>query len=57
MFDEADAGVAEVESELAEHLTDVRKLVKGGNRVVYVSVNKDSHLLEIPEVCSCLDMM
>ena len=38
-----------VEAELAQHLKEVRKLT-GCASVAYVALNKDSHLLEVPEV-------
>lgn len=43
------AQVSSVEEALAQHLKDVRKKL-GCSSISYVSVNKDSHLLEVPEV-------
>ena len=39
----------EVEGELAQHLKEVRRLT-GCAGVCYVALNKDTHLLEVPEV-------
>ncbi|CAL8470971.1 g10513 [Coccomyxa elongata] len=47
-FDDADARVAAVEADLAQHLKDVRKKL-GCSGITYVSLNKDSHLLDIPD--------
>ncbi len=41
--------VAAVEADLAQHLKDVRKKL-GCSGITYVSLNKDSHLLHIPDV-------
>lgn len=41
--------VAAVEAELAQHLKDVKRKL-GCSSISYVSVNKDSHLLDIPDV-------
>lgn len=41
--------VAAVEADLAQHLKDVRKKL-GCSSINYVSLNKDSHLLDIPDV-------
>ena len=43
------AQVAAVEAELEQHLREVKKRL-GCSSVSYVSVNKDSHLLDIPDV-------
>ena len=43
-------GVAAVEEQLEEHLQDVRTTLKGKSSISYVSLNKDSHVLEVPEV-------
>ena len=38
-----------MEGDLAQHLKEVRKLT-GCAAVCYVALNKDTHLLEVPEV-------
>ena len=38
-----------MEAELEQHLRDVKKKL-GCSSISYVSVNKDSHLLDIPDV-------
>ena len=40
---------ASVEQDLNEHLKEVRRLTDCAS-VAYVAINKDSHLLEVPEV-------
>ncbi|EIE20176.1 hypothetical protein COCSUDRAFT_18682, partial [Coccomyxa subellipsoidea C-169] len=47
-FDNADARVAAVEAEFEQHLKEVKKKL-GCSSISYVSVNKDSHLLDIPD--------
>lgn len=51
-FDEAEGAIAVAEQNLAEYLTDVRRSVRGcaAREVNYVSLNKDSHVIEVPEV-------
>ena len=39
-----------MEEQLEEHLQDVRRTLKGRSSISYVSLNKDSHVLEVPEV-------
>ena len=51
-FDDAVDGVAAVQEQLEEHLQDVRRTLKGKSSISYVSLNKDSHVLEVPEVTS-----
>lgn len=46
-FDAADAEVEEASEALQEHLVTVRKALGGGREVCFVSVNKDSHLIEV----------
>ncbi|GFH28140.1 DNA mismatch repair protein [Haematococcus lacustris] len=49
-YDEALAAVADVEGRLAEYLQSVRGRVSAPPRsVVYISMNKDSHIIELPE--------
>lgn len=46
-FDAADAEVEAASEALEEHLISVRKALGGGREVCFVSVNKDSHLIEV----------
>jgi hypothetical protein len=49
-FDAALDAIQAAEAALQEHLVEARRQVGGGVRVQYVSLNKDSHVLEVPEV-------
>jgi len=55
-FDEAEQGVAEVDELLEEYLEQVRSRMKCKRGIVFVSLNKDSHVLELPEVGSGLSV-
>ena len=50
-FDEAEHHIAEADEMLEEYLEQVRGRLKCKRGIVYVSLNKDSHVLELPEVC------
>lgn len=52
-FDKAESALGLVDAELVEHLQDVKTQLKGNKNICYVSLNKDSHVFEIPEVCEC----
>jgi hypothetical protein len=52
-FDEAEQGVSEVDGELEDYLDQVRSRMKCKRGIIYVSLNKDSHVLELPEVLPC----
>lgn len=52
-FDEAEATLESVDGELQSHLEQVKSQLKSNRSICYVSLNKDSHVLEIPEVQSC----
>ena len=49
-FDEAEQHIAEADEMLEEYLEQVRGRLKCKRGIVYVSLNKDSHVLELPEV-------
>lgn len=51
-FDAAEAAVQQAEADLQRHLKEVRRRI-GGSEICFVSVNKDSHLIEvqIAEMC------
>lgn len=48
-FDSAQAAIREADAQLKDYLKDVQQEV-GCKQIVYVSLQKDSHVLEIPEV-------
>ena len=48
-YDEAEAAVKEAEKALAEHLKEL-KAELGSRDVKYASLNKESHVIEVPEV-------
>ncbi len=48
-YDAAEAAVEAKEGDLNDHLKEVRRAIGGGREVCYVSVNKDSHLIEVPQ--------
>ena len=50
-YDAAEAAVNAREDDLKEHLKDVRRSLGGGREVCFVSVNKESHLIEVPAPC------
>ena len=50
-FDEAEQHIAEADEMLEEYLEQVRGRLKCKRGIGYVSLNKDSHVLELPEVC------
>ncbi|KAM1058270.1 hypothetical protein EV2_032353 [Malus domestica] len=53
-YDSACEKVKEIESHLTKHLQEQRKLL-GDKSITYVTVGKDSYLLEMPEsLCSCI---
>ena len=47
---------ASVNGELADHLKEVKRRT-GCSSVAYVAINKDSHLLEVPEVGSTVSCL
>lgn len=47
--DEVEETLAEMQSQLDQHLKDVRKLLGGGSAIAYVPLHKESHVLEIPQ--------
>ncbi len=47
-YDSAEAAVNAREDDLKDHLKDVRRSLGGGREVCFVSVNKESHLIEVP---------
>lgn len=49
-YDAALEGIDAVEAELQRYLGEARRCVGGGVKVAYVSLNKESHVLEVPEV-------
>jgi len=49
-FDEAEQGVSEVDENLEDYLDQVRSRMKCKRGIAYISLNKDSHVLELPEV-------
>ena len=49
-FDEAEGTLESVDEDLQTHLDDVKSRLKSNRSICYVSLNKDSHVLEIPEV-------
>ncbi len=52
-FDEAESTLEGIDDELQSHLDHVKAQLKSNRSICYVSLNKDSHVLEIPEVSSC----
>ena len=48
-YDAAEAAVAEAELSLAEYLKSARRELGAGKEVKFASLNKDSHVLEVPE--------
>ena len=48
-FDAAEDALSGVDEQLDNYLAEIRQVLKS-KAIVYVSVQKDSHLLEIPEV-------
>ena len=46
-FDAAEAAVQQAEADLHRHLKEVRRRIGGGSEICFVSVNKDSHLIEV----------
>lgn len=46
-FDAAEDAVSQAKADLHTHLKDVRKRMGGGREIVFVTVNKDSHLIEV----------
>ena len=55
-YDAAEEAVSAVDDELEEHLKQVQEEVRS-TAIVYVSLNKDSHVLEVPEVQTPLSCM
>lgn len=51
-FDEAEGNLEGIDEELQGHLEQVKAQLKSNRSICYVSLNKDSHVLEIPEVLS-----
>ena len=49
-FDEAEGILDGIDAELQSHLEQVKSQLKSNRSICYVSLNKDSHVLEIPEV-------
>ena len=47
-FDSAEAEVAAAEASLEQYLAEIRRRL--GRGISYVNLNKESHLLEVPEV-------
>jgi hypothetical protein len=54
-FDEAEATLQEVEQELESYLKSVRKIL--GTNVTYVQLHKETHVLEVPEVCPMMSQL
>ena len=49
-FDEAEAAIAATEKSLKTYLKEVRSCCDAGNEITYISLQKESHVLEIPQV-------
>ena len=49
-YDAAEAAVAEADAALSDYLQEVRAELGGGKEVRYASLNKESHVIEVPEV-------
>lgn len=49
-FDEAEDALESNDQALQSHLEQVKAQLKSNRGICYVSLNKDSHVLEIPEV-------
>jgi hypothetical protein len=52
-FDAAEAAVQQAEADLHRHLKEVRRRIGGGSEICFVSVNKDSHLIEVQSAAGC----
>lgn len=48
-FDEATEACAQARAALEQYIKTLRKSLGGSKDIAYVSVNKDSHLVEVPE--------
>ena len=46
-YDRACEGVEAVEQSLQQYLVDTRRQLGGGNNITFISLMKDSHLLEV----------
>ena len=49
-FDEAEAEIKSAEKALKAYLKEVCTKLEAGNDITYISLQKESHLLEIPQV-------
>lgn len=49
-FDEAEAEISLAENDLKKHLREVQDRFDAGGAITYISLQKESHLLEIPQV-------
>ena len=56
-FDAAKAAIQGADRRLKEYLKEVRSTLGAGKEVTYVTVNKESHLIEVPEVLTLLIML
>lgn len=50
-YDAAEAELRAADEGLKYYLRGVRSKLGAGKDVTYVAVNKESHLIEVPEVC------
>ena len=50
-FDAAEEALAAADAELKVYLTEIRGLLDAGKEVCYVPLHKESHVIEVPEVC------
>lgn len=50
VFDEAEAEIKVAEQDLKAYLKEVRAKFEAGEDIIYISLQKESHLLEIPQV-------
>ena len=49
--DSAEDAIAAAQSELQEYLARVAGQLGGKGKISYVALHKDSHVLEVPQVC------